>query len=120
MAVLLAAELTQQAAETLRAVTRTRSSEGRLLHSEETRCSICHRDIHMTSQDSSMNGLGLTKTEWELLLDAIHAYNHNADYRTLHGKLTVLARASGIRHKAGSLTGGETARAGQNRHSLTG
>ena len=52
---------------------------GRPPHSEETRCSICNRDVHMTSQDNSMKEPGLTKTEWELLLDAIHAYNHNMD-----------------------------------------
>ena len=67
----------------------------------------------MTSQDSFMNTPGLTKMEWELLLDAIHAYNHKADYRTLHGKLTVLARASGVRPKGSTLTGVETGRAGQ-------
>lgn len=74
----------------------------------------------MTSQDSAMNGPGLTKTEWELLLEAIHAYNHNADYRILHGKLAILARASGVRPKGTALTGGETGRAGQGRHGLTG
>ena len=74
----------------------------------------------MTSQDSSMNGPGLTKTEWKLLLEAIHAYNHNTDYRTLHGKLTVLAKASGVRPKGGTLTGGNTSRAGQDRNGLSG
>lgn len=64
----------------------------------------------MSSQDSSISGPGLTKTEWELLLDAIHAYNHNADYRILHGKLAVLARASGVRSKGTTLTSGETGR----------
>lgn len=62
----------------------------------------------MSSQDSSINGPGLTKTEWELLLDAIYAYNHNADYRILHGKLAVLAKASGVRSKGTTLTGRET------------
>lgn len=73
----------------------------------------------MTSQDSAISGPGLTKTEWELLLEAIHAYNHNADYRILHGKLAILARTSGVRTKGTALTGGETGRAGQGRHSLT-
>lgn len=74
----------------------------------------------MSSQDSSMNGPRLTKTEWELLLDAIRAYNHNADYRILHGKLAVLARASGVRSKGTALAGGETDLTGQVRHGLTG
>ena len=60
----------------------------------------------MASQDSAIYGPGLTKTEWELLLEAIHAYNHNADYRILHSKLAVLARASGIRPKGTPLTSG--------------
>ena len=64
----------------------------------------------MISQDSFINGPRLTKTEWELLLDAIHAYNHNVDYRTLHGKLAVLAKASGVRPKGTTLTGGDTGR----------
>lgn len=74
----------------------------------------------MSSQDNSMKEPELTKTEWELLLEAIHAYNHNTDYRTLHGKLTVLARASGVRPKGGTLTGRDTSRAGQGRHGLSG
>lgn len=74
----------------------------------------------MTSQDNSMKEPGLTKNEWELLLDAIHAYNHNMDYRTLHGKLAVLARASGVRPKGGTLTGGDTSRSGQDRYGLRG
>lgn len=78
--------------------------------SDDARCNICDRDIHMTSQDSSANGSGLTKTEWELLLDAIRAYNHNADYRTLHGKLAILAKASGVRPKGAALTSGEAGR----------
>ncbi|SDL93376.1 hypothetical protein [Paracoccus chinensis] len=64
----------------------------------------------MSSQDSCINGPGLTKTEWELLLDAIHAYNHNADYRILHGKLAILAKASGVRPKNTTLTRGEAGR----------
>lgn len=64
----------------------------------------------MSSQDSCINGPGLTKTEWELLLDAIHAYNHNADYRILHGKLAILAKASGVRPKNTTLIRGEVGR----------
>lgn len=92
----------------------------RLPPSEDNRCKIYDRDIYMTSQNSCINGSGLTKTEWELLLEAIHAYNHNTDYRTLHSKLTVLARASGVRPKGGTMTGEETSRAGQSRRGLTG
>ena len=74
----------------------------------------------MTSKDSCINAPGLTKAEWELLLGAIHAYNHNKDYRTLHEKLTVLARASGVRLKGSTLIGAEASRAGQCRCRLIG
>lgn len=81
-------------------------------YSEASRCSICDQDIYMTSRDSCMDGPGLTKTEWELLLGAIHAYYHNKDYRTLHDKLTIIARASGIKPKGSTLIGSEARRVG--------
>lgn len=74
----------------------------------------------MTSKDNCINAPGLTKTEWELLLGAIHAYHHNKDYRTLHDKLTVLARASGVRPKGSTLIGSEASRGGQSRGGLIG
>ena len=74
----------------------------------------------MTSKDNCINTPVLTKTEWELLLCAVHAYYHNKDYRTLHDKLTVLARASGVRPKGSTLIGSEASRAWQSRRGLIG
>lgn len=108
-AVMAVVKRAQNRADALRTVASTREFRGFPL-SEDIRCNICSRDIHMTSQDSSTNGPGLTKTEWELLLDAIHAYSHNADYRILHGKLATLARASGVRPKNTTLTSGNASR----------
>jgi len=51
----------------------------------------------MTSPNSTAPASSLTVTEWELLLEAIHAYRHNPEYRTLHAKLSLLAKASGVR-----------------------
>ena len=37
----------------------------------------------------------LSATEWGMILTALGAYQHHADFRDLHGKVALLAEAAG-------------------------
>ncbi|MBB1493167.1 hypothetical protein H5395_17020 [Paracoccus sp. MC1854] len=74
----------------------------------------------MTRPDSTAPASSLTVTEWKLLLEAIHLYRHNPEYRTLHDKLSLLARASGVRLTRAASRRGASRQTGQDRPGVTG
>ncbi|MGO4600262.1 hypothetical protein, partial [Terrabacter sp. 2RAF25] len=51
-----------------------------------------NRDFPMNARKTYQ--LDLTASEWSMILTVLGAYQHNAAYRDLHGKISMLAKST--------------------------